>query len=348
MSNVAIFIPTLRKGGAEKQAILLANALGEDNKILFILLYPELGIENELLEFVVVSDFELIKLEGPFFKKLYAFYQLLKNKKVDSLFCYLTKPDLLGAIIGRLSGVKHIYQGIRSAFLPKSKIIVEKIASFFSSGIIINCYSGKEEFTRKGLKKIIIIPNCYINPKQYLIREQKKKIGIISVGRFVPDKDYYTALASVAKLRDNFSDFIYTIVGYGELESDIRKWIKEFGLLDNVKIIINPTNIIELLQEADIYLSTSSFEGTSNSIMEALDTSLPVVATKVGDNYMLVEEEENGYLSNVGDSDALAASLLKLVQNYEMRLLKGKKSNELLKSRYSFDIFRSKYLNLIR
>lgn len=51
-----------------------------------------------------------------------------------------------------------------------------------------------------------------------------------------------------------------------------------------------------MLDKADIYLSTSLFEGTSNSIMEAMNADLPIVATNVGDNGLLVKNEINGFL----------------------------------------------------
>ena len=72
------------------------------------------------------------------------------------------------------------------------------------------------------------------------------------------------------------------------------------SLLDlekEVTILINPPNIHDILKSCDIYLSTSLFEGLSNSIMEAMSTGLPVIATDVGDNRYLLRMDTTGILS---------------------------------------------------
>lgn len=346
--TVAIFIPTLKKGGAEKQAILLANAMADEHKVFFVLFNPELGIEEEFLKLINDNNVGLIKLQGTLAAKLKQFYKILKRKKIEVLFCYLTRPNFFGSIVGKFAGVKLVFQGIRSSFLPWNKIIEEKISGWFSNGIIVNCYSGKIILENKGLRKITVIPNCHVNPKLAISREDRKLVRIISVGRFTAPKDYRTALEAVAMLKKNFIDFKYIIVGYGELESEIKSWVKELGLFEMTKILINPKNILSLLDESDIYLSTSLYEGTSNSIMEALDSSLPIVATNVGDNYVMIEEGQNGFLTKVGDVKALAASLLKLARSYELRNKMGKRSNEILREKYSLERFKESYLKLVQ
>ena len=348
MSNIAIFIPTLKKGGAEKQAVWLMNALGEEHRIFFILLYPELGVENELLQQITARDFRLVRLEGNFFRKIDTLYHILRGNKVAAIFCYLTQPDIWGTVVGRLAGVGLIYQGIRSTWLPASKLRAEKLAARFSTGVIINSYSGKKIFERLGLRNQIVIPNCYPVPQEFCPRPSKKKITIISVGRFVPEKDYRTALAAVAEMGREYPDFVYRIVGHGELESAVRAWIVEFGLSDRVDLRINPPDIMGLLCESDIYLSTSLVEGTSNAIMEAMDASLPIVATDTGDNKILVEEGRNGFLSPVRETHTLAAGLCRLASSSALRNEMGRQSNEILREKYSYETFKNSYLALLK
>lgn len=102
-----------------------------------------------------------------------------------------------------------------------------------------------------------------------------------------------------------------------------------------------------LERNADIYISTSLFEGTSNSIMEALNWSLPVVATNVGDNDRLVINGENGYLLPVRDVDGFSASLNKLLDSIDLRNKMGVKSNQILRENYSMEVFEKRYLDLI-
>ena len=143
------------------------------------------------------------------------------------------------------------------------------------------------------------------------------------------------------------NDFRFCIVGYGVLEEQIREWVKEFCIEDKTDIYIKPNNVSELERNADIYISTSLFEGTSNSIMEALNWSLPVVATNVGDNDRLVVDGENGYLHPVGDVNGIAASLCLLLDSSNLRNKMGYKGNQNLKENYSIEIFEKRYMDLI-
>ena len=142
-------------------------------------------------------------------------------------------------------------------------------------------------------------------------------------------------------------DYRLCIVGYGVLEAQIREWVEQYGIKDRTDIHIKPNNVSELERNADIYISTSLFEGTSNSIMEALNWSLPVVATNVGDNDHLVIDGVNGYLHPIGDATGLTTSLCKLLDSVELRNKMGVRSNQNLRENYSMEIFEKRYLDLI-
>jgi glycosyltransferase involved in cell wall biosynthesis len=347
MQKIIILVNTLESGGAEKQSILLLNALKNEYKTTIIVFYGN-RIEDKLIQVIEGSNYNLVKLRGNSLKKLIFLYKIFKSNKVSHLFTYLTKPNFYGAIIGRLAGVANIYGGIRTSKLPLWKIILEKIASnYFCTATIFNSYAGENVFKGKGIKRSVVIPNCFPDISAPFERVQKEKLKIITVGRFVPEKDYLTAIKSINFLKNTNDKFIFQIVGYGLQENEIRNIITKFSLENNVEIFINPGNITELLNEADIYLSTSLFEGTSNSIMEAMNASLPIVATNVGDNNKLVLEGANGFLHDVGAYKAIAQSLKTLIDDYKTRIEAGLESNRRLKENYSFEKFKDEYLKLI-
>jgi glycosyltransferase involved in cell wall biosynthesis len=198
------------------------------------------------------------------------------------------------------------------------------------------------------MKNTLVVQNCYVNIAEPLTRTNVARVKVITVGRFVAQKDYTTALLCAAELKKKNMQFEYHIVGWGELEGQIRDKVKELALDDVVTIHINPPRIPELLVQSDIYLSTSLFEGTSNAIMEAMDASLPIVATNVGDNNRLVVEQQNGYLHQVGDVPGITESLVTLIKDRGLRNTMGISSNTLLKSNYSVGTFKEKYLEIIR
>ncbi len=346
--TVALLVNSLQSGGTEKQSVFLFNVLKNKYKTIFIIFHGDL-IDENMLKLIDSNNYQLVKLRGNGLYKVRILYNILKNNRVSILFTYLTKPNFLGGIIGKLAGVKEIFGGIRSTKFPIWKSILEKmIMRFFTSGTIFNSFLAEDKFSKElKAKKSIVIPNCFPFVKKVTIRPQKQNITIISVGRFHESKDYVTAIRAVGLAVEKYSNLKYQIIGYGKLEPTIKEWINEFNLNDKIELLINPSNISELLDKADIYLSTSKYEGTSNSIMEAMNASLPIVATNVGDNNRLVHQGKSGYLHDTGDYKNISNSLLILINNYESRIKLGIESNIILKENYSYEKFENSYIELI-
>jgi len=135
----------------------------------------------------------------------------------------------------------------------------------------------------------------------------------------------------------------YVIVGDGELENQIINWIDKLQL-SNVTIIKNPEKLGRFYLEADIYFLSSIYEGLPNSIMEALNYSLPVVSTEVGDAKFLVINGENGFIVPPKDFQLLAQRLYELVCNADMRIAFGVKGHDLLIREFSESKFQEKYI----
>lgn len=347
MKRVSILLSTIDSGGAEKQAVLLATLLAKHTEVNLIVLYGDHTEYKRNIDLLAESTVKVHKLIGNMLFKLRCIKSIIKESKTDVLLNYLTMPDFVGSLVGRMCGIV-VYNGIRNSRMPKSKMLIEKIVhNLFATGTIYNCYSGADYFGNHGFrrKKNIVIPNCFPDIEETIIRPDHKVKTIITVGRFDPQKDYETLIKSVARLSRN--DFRLCIVGYGVLEDQIRAWVKEYNIENKTDIYIKPNNVPELERNADIYISTSFYEGTSNSIMEALNWSLPVVATKVGDNDHLVIDGENGFLHPIGDVDGLSASLCLLLDSAKLRNQMGKMSNMKLRENYSMEIFEKRYIDLI-
>jgi glycosyltransferase involved in cell wall biosynthesis len=346
MKHIGILVNTLKSGGAEKQSIYLFNAIKDEYVTTFIVLHGDL-IEDKLIDVIKGDNYNLILLKGNIINKFFKLYKLFKSRRITHLFTYLTKPNLFGSIIGRLGGVKYIFGSVRNSHLPKWKELIERISSLLSYKIIFNNHQGEKFFRKRGFKNTIVIPNCFYNIQPPYKRPSKKIVKIITVGRFVDQKDYNTCIDAILELKKINVNFICQIIGYGELEQQIRNKVKNKGLTNHIQIIINPKNINRYLLEADIYLSTSLFEGTSNSIMEAMNASLPIVATNVGDNNYLINEEKNGYLCEVKDSKNIALKLDKFIKDPSLRIKFGIESNKMLSENYSFKLFKDYYLKEI-
>lgn len=350
MTTIAILIPTLKQGGAEKQATLLALTLQKSYNVHIFLLYGMDSIAAQNKALLDGSNVTIHSMNGSMLSKLFQLKQEFKKIGIDVLFNYLTSCNVVGAIIGRMSGIKRIYGGIRNTRLEWHKHVADMLVhNHLSTGTIYNCHSGVTYFTSRGFSKKnnIVIPNGFIDIATPIVRKDKDIKHIVTAGRFVPQKDYKTLVRTIARLKTFRNDFIVDIIGYGDEEHNIRQWIKEHDIEKHINIYIKPDNIQEIIRDADIYLSTSLYEGTSNSIMEAMNWSLPVVATNVGDNYCLVTEGSNGMLHTIGDYEGMANSLATLLDSHAIRNKYGLCGNDILRNKYSMEAFETRYIELI-
>ena len=349
MKYISILVSTFGSGGAEKQAALLAQSLSKEYGILFVALYGEGNVSSYISELERNGRISIFILSGKLTQKFFQYAKILKNNDVCASFNYLTKPNFYGSIIERICGVTYVYNGIRTSNLEFHKSVLEWIShTFFASKTIFNCYSGEIAFHKKGFRasKCVTIPNAFpdiSNPIRHLGNDI---IRIITVGRFHHLKDYKTAIETISLIRDKGFRVIFMICGYGEQENLIKSWVQQYDIQELVEFHINPTNIPALLQQADIYLSTSVIEGTSNSIMEAMNWSLPIVATNVGDNSRMVIDGYNGYLAEPKDSESLSECIIKLIKDVDQRNRYGENGNRLLRDNYSLEIFEKRYLSL--
>lgn len=349
MRTIAIFVKNLTSGGAEKQSVLLAKVLASECDVHYVIFNGN-KIHEKYLEMLRVDSRIAVKsFKGSHVSRYRDFVSYLRSNKISAIFSYLTAANLYACMAGKLVGAD-VYTGLRNAQLPLMKRVADcLLANWFAKKAVANSYSGKINLVSKGFKddKLAVIPNCFENISPYAPKQIKSVLRVITVGRFVRQKDYETAIRAVAGIRSSAEMFRFSIVGYGELEASVRMWTRKYGVEDIVDIHINPNNIQDLLNEADIYMSTSLFEGTSNSIMEAMEANLPIVATDVGDNNRLIQNGENGFLCQVGDYVGISKSLLQLISNASLRSAFGKKSKQLLQEHYSVSVFRERYLKLL-
>jgi sugar transferase (PEP-CTERM/EpsH1 system associated) len=140
-----------------------------------------------------------------------------------------------------------------------------------------------------------------------------------TVGRLAAVKDQKTLLLAFAEvLRTNPQQsgrLRCILVGDGPERSVLQDLVAALGLEDSVWMAGDRDDIPELLASMDVFVLPSLGEGISNTVLEAMASGLPVVATRVGGNPELVEDGVTGLLVPVGDVTALANALQTLIDD---------------------------------
>lgn len=346
---VAIFVKNFENGGAEKQAALLALVLAPAHEVHFIVFNAKRTHQRNVDLVRAASGVRYVALEGSALVRVIAFVRYLRRHRIVLVFSYLTAANALACLAKLFCRVK-VCIGLRNARLPLFKRLADGLLTWVGADCaVVNCHSGKDCFVRCGFnrRKLVVIPNCIAPLSPPVNRPLAPCPRIITVGRFVPQKDYPTALHAVAELVRKGIPFSFDIVGHGAGEAALRREITRLGLDGFTEIHVNPPNIPDLLRRADIYLSTSLFEGTSNSILEAMDASLPVVATDVGDNARLVHDGANGFLCPPQAPTAIAEKLANLLASPSLRDTMGRESKRILDHDFSAPAFLRAYQALL-
>ena len=156
---------------------------------------------------------------------------------------------------------------------------------------------------------------------------QRTKLGISEttvvvgcVGRLDLVKDHITVLRAAEIAVNQGSDLLVILVGDGPQREPLEQHLRSMPTLRNRVIFGGRTfDATQWLHAFDVFALPSVFEGTSNTLLEAMATGLPIVATRVGGNMELFEENKAGLLFEVRDFQGLAAQLSRLAASSELR-----------------------------
>jgi len=180
-------------------------------------------------------------------------------------------------------------------------------------------------------------------------RTARRRMGIAddefcigAIGRLEPIKDIATLIRAAAETPGNCR---LLIAGDGGESAALRE-LAQSRLPDCVQFLGEIQEIPELLNALDVYALPSLYEGICNSLLEAMASRLPVVATATGGNPEVIVDGESGILFPVGDAGALARALDRLRYDPAFRARLGHAAQERVRSRFSLQSMVNSYDSL--
>jgi len=171
-----------------------------------------------------------------------------------------------------------------------------------------------------------------------------------SVGRMEPVKDHVTLVNAfirfVASDRVDHERVRLVVVGNGSLRKTAGELLRAARMDHLAWLPGERTDIPEVMQNLDLFVLPSLAEGTSNTILEAMATGLPVVATRVGGNSELVTEGETGLLVPPGKPDLMARAIQTYVMDTGIAGRHGKAGRRRVEKEFSIEAMVSRYLEV--
>ncbi len=177
----------------------------------------------------------------------------------------------------------------------------------------------------KNSNKTRVIQNgCKLYKKpNYLKNFENKTVKIISVGSLKDSKNYSTAIKAFSKIKK--LDFSWQIAGDGYLYKELNDLVNQFELKDRISFLGHVDNVSDLLDNANIFLIPSKWEGFGLAAVEAMHSSLPIVASDVdGLKEVASNKKICSLLINPNDYKDIAMKLEKLITSKKLREELGK------------------------
>lgn len=351
MIKVLHLINYLGTGGTEKYISSLAAKL-HSKSCRFYVAYSIEGKEMKAFEALGI-DLLRLEMKGPFdIGAAHKLKKICRQHAIDVIHTHFLRENYI-AILSKILGNHVKIINTRHMLLENSRAVITANRFFtrYNDNIIAVSKRVKEQLLEEGIRpeKIKLIyngidPEEWSSPMSPTFRKEAgisdDEIVITSVARFSPEKGHEFLLDGIRTFKDMLasnnnlksisnealesnsiatSRFKFVLVGDGELHEQIVEKTKALGLQNDIVFTGYQEDIRNILKSSDLFISHSSSEAFGISILEAMASGLPVISTDSGGTAEIVNGfRKSGILIAYGDKEALATSLIHLLQNREL------------------------------
>lgn len=252
---------------------------------------------------------------------LWKLYKIIKHEEIDILHCHLFHANLIGRIIGKISGVPFIISTIHTDnFGSDLRYFLLKITDFLGDKTIVVSQKIKDELIKRKIvapDKIKVIYNGVaenkkivtedeLNKKKEYLKIEKNYPIILSVGRLNKIKGHIYLIKALNILKIKYPNLRLLLIGDGPEKKILENKIGQLGLSKNILFLGEIRDLDIYYQLSDIFVLPSINEGFGLSVVEAMSNKLLAIATRVGGVPEIIEEGISGYMANPEDENSIA------------------------------------------
>ena len=321
-------IPYFCFGGAEIMCENLTYALKNAGQDVFVVsLYNERTPIAQRMEEAGIRIVYLDKKLGLDLSMVPKLAKLMGQERPDVVHTHL---DVIkyAVLAAKLAGVKKCVHTVHSLADREAEGRIQKIinGTYFRKAWSVpvaltpEVQASVAEFYGLPLARIPVIYNgidlsrCI--PKTTY--ETGETMTILHVGRFDVPKNHAGLLEAFRLLRETHPECRLRLVGDGDLRADMEALAKEKGVSDAVEFCGMQSNVYPYLHNADIFTLPSIYEGNPMTIIEAMGTGLPIVASRVGGIPDMIHDGESGILVEP-EPQSICAGFTRLVEDGALR-----------------------------
>lgn len=359
MTSITFLIPTLDRSGAEKQLTLLACGLPKDRFQVDVIALTRGGPYQDDLERAGVRVTVLGKRHKFDPRTIRQLRRWFREQPPDILHTWLFAASAYGRLALPRNPPFKVVVSERCVDSWKSswQLWLDRRLISRTDRLLANSQSVAEFYRAEGVPDslISVIPNAVTAPPQPAVSRAQllsdlslpgdaKLVGY--VGRLAKQKQIETLLWGIQVLRQADATTRLLIIGEGPERAHLQEYAREVECADYVRFLGHREDASSLLHHLDAFWLASSFEGMSNSLMEAMACGLPVIASDIPPNRELIQHGEQGYLVNVGDGVGYAQYSAKLFREPELRAQLATAARQRMENEFSLDRMVAEHVRL--
>jgi len=291
--------------------------------------------------------------------------KLIEDEGVDLVICHTWRPMAIGVLTKYLSKsrpkVVGIFHGVRTGAVTFSKKILFRIV-FSGMDKIVGVSNACVEdianyFWSVDKRKLVSIPNgidCEPflavdpqNKEEVFTADCKNKFVFIAVSRLAAVKNLERFILAFHKLIQVNDKAVFVIVGAGPLEEKLKALVQKKELFNHVFFVGFKNNVPNLLKSADVFVMPSLREGLSRSLLEAMVSEKPVLASNIDSISEVVDDYVHGRLVNPEDVEDILGALLFVIgsDNKALKAM-GLSAKKRVLEKYTSEIMQKNYFDL--
>jgi colanic acid/amylovoran biosynthesis glycosyltransferase len=203
----------------------------------------------------------------------------------------------------------------------------------YASKLVVVSRAMEQQLLRIGAPREKVVYNCYgIDVDQFVPGDPSTVgPGFLAVGRFAEKKAPQLTINAFHKVLQARPEARLTMVGQGKLWEECRDLVDSLGIGHAVELagVRTPTEIASMLRNSRAFVqhsvvtATNDHEGTPLAVLEAMASGVPVVSTRHAGIADVVEEGVRGFLCNEHDVEAMAANMIRLIDDPQLAKAMG-------------------------
>lgn len=229
-------------------------------------------------------------------------------------------------------------RGIASPTARSGLLLLQRAGYAWAHHIVANSNAAAARLSREGVaaRRVVVIPNG-IDPGRFPRATRTARTLVTTVANLRPGKGHEVLLRAIARLAPGRPALRLQVAGDGPLRARLEADARALGIGDRVSWLGYEDDVPRLLRGSGVFVLPSRMEAFPNSVMEAMATGLPVIATAVGGIPELVTDGRDGVLVPPDDDEALAGALARVLDDPAYADALGDAARASIAARFSYD-----------